>query len=71
MSISGQGGMAISGTFYAAGGPISITGSSLTTLDVIGSQYISDTLESGGSGSYAVNWSVNQTARLRQLTLVE
>ncbi len=71
LSITGQGGMQISGTFYVAGGPIKITGSSSTQLDVIGSQYISDTLESGGNGKYAVNWSVAQTARLRQLQLVE
>jgi hypothetical protein len=71
LSITGQGGMQISGTFYVAGGPINITGSSLTTIDVIGSQYISRTLESGGNGNYAVNWNVDQTARLRQLALVE
>jgi hypothetical protein len=71
LSITGQGSMNISGTFYVAGGPISITGSSATSLDVIGSQYISDTLQSGGNGSYQVNWDPQKTARLRQLCLVE
>src|SRR5262249_57739970 len=71
LSITGQGGTQVSGTFYVAGGPIQITGSSATTLDVIGSQYISDTLQSGGNGNYAVNWQVDTTARIRQLNLVE
>ena len=71
LSITGQGGTQVSGTFYVAGGPIQITGSSATTLDVIGSQYISDTLQSGGNGNYAVNWQVDTTARVRQLNLVE
>ncbi|MBI1916027.1 MAG: hypothetical protein HYS12_15015 [Planctomycetes bacterium] len=71
LSITGQGGMQITGTFYVAGGTIKITGSNSTTLDVIGSQYISRTLESGGNGKYAVSWQVDQTARLRQLQLVE
>ena len=69
--ITGQGGMSISGTFYVAGGPIKITGSSTSTLDVIGSQYISRTLQSGGSGSYTVDWDAENTAPLRQLALVE
>ena len=54
-----------------AGGAISITGSSTSTLDVIGSQDISRTLQSGGGGNYAVSWDAEKTPRLRQLTLVE
>jgi hypothetical protein len=69
--MTGQGGFAVSGTFYVAGGPIQITGSSATSLDVIGSQYISDTLQSGGNGNYQVNWDPQKTARIRQLCLVE
>ena len=71
LNISGQGGMQISGTFYVAGGPIKITGSNATNLDIIGSQYISRTLQSGGNGSYTVDWNPDKTARLRQLALVE
>jgi hypothetical protein len=71
LSITGQGGMQISGAFYVAGGAISITGSSTSTLDVIGSQYISRTLQSGGNGNYAVNWTADTTPRTRQLNLVE
>jgi hypothetical protein len=71
LSITGQGGMQISGTFYVAGGPIQITGSSATNMDVIGSQYISRTLQSGGNGQYMVNWDPNNVAPLRQLAIVE
>jgi hypothetical protein len=71
MSITGQGSTNISGTFYAAGGPISITGSSATGADVIGSQYISDTLQIGGNGKFSVNWDPKQTAPVRQLAIVE
>ena len=54
-----------------AGGAISITGNSTSTLDVIGSQYISRTLQSGGNGNYAVSWTADTTPRTRQLNLVE
>ncbi len=71
LSITGQGGMQISGTFYVAGGEMKITGSSSSNLDVIGSQYISRTLQSGGNGQYKVDWNPNTVAPLRQLALVE
>jgi hypothetical protein len=71
MSITGQGGTQMSGTFYAAGAPIQVTGSSATNADVLGSQYISDTLQIGGNGSFSVNWNPNQTAPIRQLAIVE
>jgi Flp pilus assembly protein TadG len=70
-SITGQGGMAISGTFYVADGAIKVSGSSTSSLDVIGSQYISRTLQTGGNGQFAVNWDAQNTARLRQVGLVE
>jgi Flp pilus assembly protein TadG len=71
LSITGQGGMSFSGTFYVAGGEIKITGSSSSALDVIGAQYISRTLQSGGNGNYTVDWQATKTARTRQLTIVE
>jgi hypothetical protein len=71
LSITGQGGMKIYGTFYAAGAPIKITGSDAVGGDVIGSQYISRTLQTGGNGKYKVDWSPQKTARIRELTLVE
>jgi hypothetical protein len=71
LQITGQGGMNLSGTFYVAGGPIQITGSSQTSMDVIGSQYISRTLQSGGNGQYMVDWTPDNVAPLRQLQIVE
>ena len=63
LSITGQGGMSITGTFYVAGGAIKITGSDTSALDVIGSQYISRTLQTGGNGKYTVDWKAPATAR--------
>jgi hypothetical protein len=71
LQIAGQGGMQIYGTFYAASALMKITGSSTTNIDIIGSQYISDTLQAGGNGNYTVSWNANQTARLRQINLTE
>jgi hypothetical protein len=71
LQITGQGSMEVFGTFYVAGGTIKITGSDTTGLDVIGSQYISRLLQSGGNGSYTVNWDPDVVAPLRQLAIVE
>jgi hypothetical protein len=71
LNITGQGGTQMTGTFYAAGAPIKITGSNSTNGDVIGSQYISDTLQVGGNGSFSVNWDPKQVAPVRQLAIVE
>ena len=71
LSITGQGSTQITGTFYAAGAAIKITGSDSTGADVIGSQYISRTLQVGGSGKFSVNWDPKLTAPIRQLTIVE
>jgi hypothetical protein len=59
----------MSGTFYAAGGTLKVSGNG--TNDVIGSQYISYNLVLGGNGGFTVNWNVNQTARTRLIYLVE
>jgi hypothetical protein len=71
INITGQGGMAFYGTFYAAGAPIKITGSNSSSVEVIGSQYISRTLQAGGNGAYEVDWSPQKTAKIRELSLVE
>ncbi len=71
VSIAGQGSTNVTGTFYVPNAPLSITGSNSTGADIIGSQYISDTLQSGGNGKYNVNWSPNYTAPIRQLQIVE
>jgi hypothetical protein len=71
IQITGQGGMQFYGTFYTAGGELKVTGSNTSNADVIGSQYISRTLQSGGNGQYKVDWSPQKTARIRKLSLVE
>ena len=71
LSVSGSSGasMVISGTFYAAGATLNVTGNG--TQQTIGSQYISNTLVLGGNGSYAVNWNAADTPGSRELQLVE
>jgi hypothetical protein len=71
LSITGQGSTQITGTFYAAGAAIKVTGSDSTGADVIGSQYISRTLQIGGNGKFGVNWDPHLTAPIRQLAIVE
>jgi hypothetical protein len=63
--------MSIYGTFYVAGGEIKITGNDSAGLDVIGSQYISRTLQSGGNGKYSVTWDPSYATPLRLVGLVE
>jgi Flp pilus assembly protein TadG len=69
INISGNGGSSMTGTFYAQHGTLSVTGNG--TNDVIGSQYISYDLSTGGSGSFSVNWNANQAAQTRLINLVE
>jgi Flp pilus assembly protein TadG len=69
VQVTGNGGSSISGTFYAAGGQLNVSGNG--TNDVIGSQYISNTLVVNGNGSFSVNWNVNDVAKLRIIGLVE
>ncbi len=71
LQITGQGGMTIYGTFYVAGGPIKVSGSSATHQDTIGSEYIADTVQAGGNGSFMVDWEPDKVAPLRQLAIVE
>lgn len=69
VNVVGNGGMTISGTFYAAAAPMSVTGNG--TTDVIGSQYISYNLNVGGNGTFSVNWTPQTTPAVRQIWLVE
>jgi hypothetical protein len=69
ISIAGNGNTQIRGTFYAQHGMLNITGNG--TTDVIGSQYISYDMNVNGSGTFNINWDVNQVARVRNLRLVE
>jgi hypothetical protein len=69
MSISGNGNMTITGTFYAPKAPVTITGNG--SSNAIGSQYIAYDLSLNGNGSINVSWSQNTTARARWVQLVE
>jgi hypothetical protein len=68
MSIAGGGNFSLIGTFYAANANLQITGNGDA---VIGSQYISRTLNLGGNGNILINYTDNGTARSREATLVE
>src|SRR5262249_35901395 len=67
--VSGHGTSTMTGTFYAAGGTLNVTGNG--SNDVIGSQYISYNLVSGGNGSYRVAWNADQAGQTRIINLVE
>jgi hypothetical protein len=71
VSVSGSGTapMSISGTFYAPGALLKVTGNG--TQDTIGSQYISDTLQLGGNGTFNVDWNPTVVPGIRQVWLVE
>ena len=67
--MSGGGSATYTGTFYVAGGTLSVTGGG--TNSIIGSQYISNNLTVNGNGAFTINWSPNQVGKTRILRLVE
>jgi hypothetical protein len=69
VSISGNGGSSITGTFYVPSATLSVSGNG--TGDVLGSQYISYNLTLNGGGTYGIAWSPQLTARTRIINLVE
>ena len=69
VSLTGNGGMQVTGTFYVAGGTLATTGNGAG--DVIGSQYISYKLNLGGNGGINIDWDPQKTARKREIGLVE
>jgi hypothetical protein len=69
VSVSGNGGMYITGTFYAADALMNISGSG--TNNYIGSQYISYDLALGGNGNININYGNAPIPRSRVLKLVE
>jgi hypothetical protein len=68
LSISGNGSFNLSGTFYAPNANLQISGNGSA---VIGSQYISRTLNLSGGGAMTINYSDDGTARKREVRLVE
>ena len=69
ISSTGNGGMSLSGCFYAANATLNVTGNG--TNDVIGAQYISKDLILGGNGSMNIAWSPGLTPGKREILLVE
>jgi hypothetical protein len=69
VSVSGNGGSTLQGTFYTAHGTLNVSGNG--TNDVIGSQYISYNLVVNGNGAFSVNWNANMAADTRIIGLVE
>jgi hypothetical protein len=67
--MTGNGSSLITGTFYAKGGMLTVSGNG--TQDVLGSQYISNKVNLGGNGNFNIDWRADQTARSRRLCLVE
>jgi hypothetical protein len=68
VSVTGNGKVNMSGTFYAASASVKLTGNG--TGDVIGSQYISYSLSLHGNGSMSTD-SSGLTVRTRQFGLIE
>jgi len=75
VSVTGNGNMNFGGTFYAAGGTLSITGNGTTVsgnpTDNIGAQYVSADLVIGGNGAFNINYSGGNPINIRVLELVE
>jgi hypothetical protein len=71
VSVTGNGTapLYITGTFYAAGAELKVTGNG--TQDTIGSQYISRFLTLGGNGTFQVDWNPALVPGIRQIWLVE
>src|SRR5262249_47365577 len=68
VSISGNGNFNITGTFYAANALMNVSGNGAA---VIGSQYISRTVNFTGGGATIINYTDKGTARMRIIQLVE
>ncbi len=69
INVVGQGNLTITGTFYGASAPMKVSGNGAS--DMIGSQYIVDTLVTMGNGNFSVNWDPNIVPGLRIIALVE
>jgi Putative Flp pilus-assembly TadE/G-like len=69
-TISGSSGTtSITGTFYFAGALLNVTGNGGVVN--LGSQYISNNLNMGGSGTINIQWTPETVAKKRSITLVE
>jgi hypothetical protein len=69
VSITGNGGMNITGTIYAANALATITGNG--SNNTIGGQYIVFDMTAAGNGNITISWLTNGTSRARKIGLVE
>jgi hypothetical protein len=75
VSVSGNGNTQITGTFYAAGGTLGISGNGGSVngipQDKIGAQYISYNLVVNGNGGFVIDWAGGNPVNVRTIQLVE
>jgi hypothetical protein len=75
VSVTGNGNTQITGTFYAAGGTLSISGNGGSVAgipaDKIGAQYISYDLTINGNGSFLMDYAGGNPISVRTIQLVE
>jgi hypothetical protein len=69
MSITGNGTVTLSGTIYAANSAVKLAGNGAASQ--YGGQWIARTMDLGGNGATIINYNANQSARQRQIGLVE
>jgi Flp pilus assembly protein TadG len=75
VSVNGNGNTQITGTFYAAGGTLGISGNGGSVngipTDKIGAQYISYNLVVNGNGGFVIDWAGGNPVNVRTIQLVE
>jgi hypothetical protein len=69
VEITGNGTSSMTGAFYCAQGELSVGGNG--TQDVLGSQYISNTLKTNGNGNFTIDWNPQYIPKVRILGIVE
>jgi hypothetical protein len=69
VSITGNGGMNVTGTIYAANGLATLTGNG--SNNTMGGQYVTFDMAAAGNGNITVSWLSNSTSRTRKIGLVE
>jgi Flp pilus assembly protein TadG len=69
VSLTGNGGMNVTGTIYAANALATVTGNG--SNNTMGGQYVVYDMTAAGNGNITVNWQSNSTSRTRKIGLVE
>jgi hypothetical protein len=68
IALTGQGNMTVTGTIYAARAALNATGQG--GVNIMGSQFIGDTMSVTGQGSIYIQWSPNQVAMQHNINYV-